>query len=386
MSWLFSYFTGGNGTEQEENSIREPTDADRLRSQQIEGLRVAVPGVREVQRDQRYRIDTAVKGEPLCLDIILPPQFPLTAPEIKTSRLLQHPWVRGQTVCECPSLKSYSVHSNLGEVVSEIIQELNSSNTILLPSPSHTPSSSPSSHTPSSEVAMSSPHSQPVLPSFHQRPPAGSYLPYRFAPVPEPTLPSKSPKTSPRPTRLAPPPPRAARGYTPPPVPVDFPDLNTMSKEELERFLDDKDGPVLVENFVRTLDAVKKVQEDRDVLFQENEDQAHINLGHEPELQNGWTRLQEKSFELMAEKEKYDKLLRDQRTIRDKFVNLSKTASSRLKTLAQEADTESEIIAEDFIEGKMHAVEFIRNFKEKRKLHHLRMSKHEKLQHSSRRH
>ena len=65
---------------------------------------------------------------------------------------------------------------------------------------------------------------------------------------------------------------------------------------------------------------VKKIQADRDLLFQENEDQAReyniptntythmcvcvyvyicthdigINLGHEPELQNGWTRLQEK--------------------------------------------------------------------------------------------
>ena len=70
---------------------------------------------------------------------------------------------------------------------------------------------------------------------------------------------------------------------------------------------------------------VKKIQADRDLLFQENEDQARelslslsnchmpliytltlcvcvcvcvcvfadINLGHEPELQNGWTRLQE---------------------------------------------------------------------------------------------
>ena len=56
------------------------------------------------------------------------------------------------------------------------------------------------------------------------------------------------------------------------------------------------------------------MQADRDLLFQENEDQARklcvghclttrpsllcvcadINLGHEPELQNGWTRLQEK--------------------------------------------------------------------------------------------
>lgn len=171
-----------------------------------------------------------------------------------------------------------------------------------------------------------------------------------------------------------------------PPVPTEFPEIKTMSDEELKRFLDDVEGPVLVENYVRNLDAVKKVQTDRDLLFQENEDQAQINLGHDPELQNGWTRLQEKSFELMGEKERYDKQSREQQNIRDKFVHFSKTASSQLKVLAQEADTESEIIAEEFVEAKMQETEFIRNFKEKRKLHHLRMSKHEKLQYGSRRH
>lgn len=44
MSWLFSYFTGGSGTENGENSILEQTDAERHRNQQIEGLRAAVPG------------------------------------------------------------------------------------------------------------------------------------------------------------------------------------------------------------------------------------------------------------------------------------------------------------------------------------------------------
>ena len=71
-----------------------------------------------------------------------------------------------------------------------------------------------------------------------------------------------------------------------------------------------------------------------------------------------------------------------------KFVNIGKTAASRLKTLAQEAETESEvyednththththtivihlkILVEDFLEDKMKEAEFIRNFKEKRKV------------------
>jgi hypothetical protein len=154
-----------------------------------------------------------------------------------------------------------------------------------------------------------------------------------------------------------------------------------MSNEELEKFLDEKEGSVLVEEYVRNMDAVKKIQADRDLLFQENEDQAHINLGHEPELQNGWTRLQEESFELMAEKERYDRQSREQMEIRDKYLKLNKSVALRLKSLAREAETESEIMAEDFLENRTQkADDFIRTFKEKRKLHYLRISKSEKLE------
>ena len=84
-----------------------------------------------------------------------------------------------------------------------------------------------------------------------------------------------------------------------------------------------------------------------------------------------------------------------------KFVNFSKTASSRLKSLAQEAETDSEvnslnlhcispqisaecefsahscvvcdkqIMADDFLEGKMLETDFLRNFMEKRKVSHV---------------
>ena len=84
-----------------------------------------------------------------------------------------------------------------------------------------------------------------------------------------------------------------------------------------------------------------------------------------------------------------------------KFVNFSKTASSQLKSLAQEAETDSEvnslnlhcispqisaeyefsahscvvcnkqIMTDDFLEGKMLETDFIRNFMEKRKVSHV---------------
>lgn len=75
------------------------------------------------------------------------------------------------------------------------------------------------------------------------------------------------------------------RGYTAPPVPTEFPDIKKLrytasvftvcacvpvllsdlcvclcSDEELNKFLDDKESTVLMEDFVRNLDAVSLVQ------------------------------------------------------------------------------------------------------------------------------
>ncbi len=89
------------------------------------------------------------------------------------------------------------------------------------------------------------------------------------------------------------------------------------SNEELKKLADvtDTAGTVLLTDCVTELDVVrftqcypvsalrgcgvwceqvKKMRVDRDNLIQDNEDQAAINLSHEPELQEGWTALQEK--------------------------------------------------------------------------------------------
>jgi len=56
-----------------------------------------------------------------------------------------------------------------------------------------------------------------------------------------------------------------------------------------------------------------------------------------------------------------------------------KTVTSRLKTLTQDAETESEVVAEDFMDKKMEVAKFSQKHKEQRKLYHLRKIKYEKL-------
>lgn len=89
--------------------------------------------------------------------------------------------------------------------------------------------------------------------------------------------------------------------------------MSICSTEELERYLNEDEGPVLVEQYVTKMDTVstfiipqsptprvlspcqiRKVHSDRDKLFADNEDQAGLNLRCEPDMQEAWTQLQEK--------------------------------------------------------------------------------------------
>jgi hypothetical protein len=55
------------------------------------------------------------------------------------------------------------------------------------------------------------------------------------------------------------------------------------------------------------------------------------------------------------------------------------TALRKLKTLCQDADINSETIAEDFLNEKLESSSFIQKFLQERKLYHLRASKLEAI-------
>lgn len=78
-----------------------------------------------------------------------------------------------------------------------------------------------------------------------------------------------------------------------------------------------------------------------------------------------------------ALKEEHEKKLNEQRQLIERYQQ--RTVMSQLKILVNEADTESEIFAEDFLEDKVPVTDFIQKYKQLRKLHHLRKTKYEKL-------
>lgn len=133
----------------------------------------------------------------------------------------------------------------------------------------------------------------------------------------------------------------------------------------------------MVEEFVVKLDVIKKVQKDRENLFVDNEDLAAINLGHEPEIQDGWTHLQEKFLEMEALREEHEKKLKEQKNLIERYQQ--RNIIAQLKTSVNEADVDSEVYAESFLEGKVPVAEFAQKYKQMRKLHHSRKTKYEKL-------
>lgn len=371
---MFSSLFGRNSSESTEKAP-ETTHGQKQKHKQILTLKDQLPGVVEVKRDELYQYTFKVQRTPITLDISLPARFPLVGPVVSVSPPLHHPWVDSQMVVDgSPLVNNFSVHSNLGRAIQQIVKEL-------------------TEHPPNVVMAQPSYPVQSVAPptSLYSPPPgpgggaAGSvpYSSYTFSSMPQAVIGAGQATPSPevRPRRVAPDPPTSNVSYTVPEMPDMSSDLAAMSKEELDRYLSDVEGPVLLNQLVSNLDAIKKVNEDRETLLEKNELKATVNLQSEPEFQDGWTLLQEKYLELTSLKEGYDKKLREQGQLVERYQ--TKPVASHLKCLAQEADTDSEIVAEDLVDKKIPVAEFIQKYRHQRKLHHLRKVKHEKLSYTS---
>eukprot|EP00731_Ephydatia_muelleri_P030680 Em0022g194a len=207
--------------------LPENTHAERQKNKQIEWLKEELPGVVEVKRDEHYRLPCTIREKSVHLDILLSQRFPLEGPSIKITPNVNHPWVDQQTVTsECPSLRNYSVHSNLGKVVKAVIKDL-----------SETPASD-------SAAAMSS-----------SVPGGGTgFTLYGYGSVPM-SLPAAKPRR---------PPPSLPSGsalsvhYQLPPVPSTFLQIHSLPTEELSKYLGEEEGAVLIDQLILQQDVFKK--------------------------------------------------------------------------------------------------------------------------------
>lgn len=96
-----------------------------IRRRQIDTLKIFNDNVTEVKENSEYRVEFSSDGRNMCLNVILPPDFPNEKPNIFVNPVFPHPWLaeNSNEVMGAPGLVNYTPHADLGRIVQAIIRE-----------------------------------------------------------------------------------------------------------------------------------------------------------------------------------------------------------------------------------------------------------------------
>lgn len=378
MSWLF-------GSSKTSKSQLPPTTAlQQQRMKQVDSLRT-FHSISEVQRDVEYRVTINLGNSTIFLNITLPPQFPNERPVVKVAPQLLHPWVNDQMmVVGCSAINNFYMHSNLGRAVMDIINEFKDHPPQFIGSQtSQTPfTTSPSSFQPLSSYSFAG--YQPRFPPPSSAPPIPPSLSSLNSPLSQYAPPSVSSPvtamshspanaqiTQTTPSRPPPIPPRPSAK-----APSSFAELDSLSLEELK---DLNDKPEVMEVFLTNLESVKKFDVDKEKVMLKNEELARLNLSLQSELETSKDELLKMCERLSDLKQTFAKSSQKQQELTEVLSMAS--IRTQMEIAANDAEEQSEAIADEFLAKQMPLEEFIQKFLEKRKLCHSRRAKEDKLRH-----
>ncbi|XP_059140536.1 vacuolar protein sorting-associated protein 37A-like [Physella acuta] len=156
----------------------------------------------------------------------------------------------------------------------------------------------------------------------------------------------------------------------------EFPALKDMKLFELEELMSDEEK--ITEMVQKSQELIKFTQQ-LEELSSACVHLAKSNLSKKPDIDSLKQSIKEKNIELENLKVEFEKHCEHHMTLSDQYHPLH--IQSNLKVAVMEADEESEIIAEQFLEKEIDVDEFLKKFMEKRTLCHLRRAKEEKLNH-----
>lgn len=363
------------------SSLPQATPLQQQRSKQIETLKQSNQSIREIQRDLEYRLTIACSnGVSISLHLILPTNFPQDKPRVTVSPTVRHPWVDGtsMTVVGASLINNFTVHSDLSRAVREIVNEFQSNPPIPLQSPPPLSSASAVSTTTGAIVngyasasslaglvnppyptmataamgttLVSSSQLTTSQPSSYQ--PLGTFNEHHFA------------------TNHSPSPPPGLF----PPVPSVIPSLRDKTYEELTE-LCKNDGSLYA--CIMEMPDIKCLETNRIKILQQTEDLAKWNIDRKPRLEELMVQLNEKHKELVMLNSNVEQKLSIQAEKSD--ARSPAHLQDKLKIAVMEADEESETIASEFLDGNLPLDQFLKNYKSKRKLSHMRKAQEEKL-------
>ncbi|RUS23074.1 hypothetical protein BC937DRAFT_92737 [Endogone sp. FLAS-F59071] len=314
----------------------QPTTMQQdLKRKQIMSLLNYNNSVKELSKDTQFEVPCALpSGWTIYLIVNLPSTFPDSPPVITVSPAASHAWLDTNVVVGHEKLRPnvWGAHASLGKLVKEIKDEF----VARVPIKNGSSGSGENGST-----AGSSPQ------SYSTKPPP---------PIPSDTSAATSKHQV---------------------VAMECPPIMGMSEEELEELLADDYA------FTRFFDELEQVRNMRIVqeeLRSGNETLANKNLSKEAELkqlQATVTELNDQYQELRSEFD--EKILLQQEALK----RFSRSALlARLRSAVYESDELSESIAQSFLDGKLDHDVFVREFRELRKVYHLRASKVERAERS----
>ncbi|XP_067843069.1 vacuolar protein sorting-associated protein 37A isoform X2 [Heptranchias perlo] len=370
MNWIFPKSgggAGGGGGGGGGGHLPPLTILQQQRQRQIESVKASHSGVVEIQKDVEYRLPFTANNKTINLNILLPPQFPQEKPVVTVFPPVRHHLVDKHTgtVVMSPMITNFTMHADLGKIIQTILNEFWKNPPVLASSSASIP------------YCFSSPAGMAPYP------PQG----YRFiAPFPTqestvPFLPDSVPGPgfdSPRPaapaygliTDLPLPVPTAdsseqlglnGHSYKMPDVPDHFSDLHELGISQLTDLNDNED--LLLGHFMG-LPLLKQICTDKDDLVSYIEELAKKNLQLEPQLEAEREELLNKCDQLTQLKSIFEKKLQRQHELSES-CSIS-ALQARLKVAAHQAEEESDVIAEEFLEGKVEIDDFLSSFMEKR--------------------
>ncbi|KAG2187949.1 hypothetical protein INT44_000699 [Umbelopsis vinacea] len=334
---------GSTGRKSSRSQTPDPLQQQDQLRKQITSLFTYNDHIKELTPEKQYELPFSAGSLDISLLINLPPEFPQDPPIITvTPNDLRHPWMEASVVTWQEKLhaKNWNSQSNLGKILQEIREEF-----IRAP-----PVRSAQSDVVEDDwIAVNSPV------SYSSRPPPPIPRDNNNAQLSQPQSNIHDSLSS----TLA----------------IEANIIKSKSNEELEELLSNESA---FEMFFQQLDQVQEQKTVQEELRRGNELFANKNLSVKDELQQ----LQQEVSALDAEwKEVWQKFQENDQRQQAAFNRFS-TANiiGRLRAAALECDDLSESVAQSFLDGSLDHDTFVKQFRDLRKVYHLRASKVERGQ------
>eukprot|EP00549_Striatella_unipunctata_P025758 CAMPEP_0118677922 /NCGR_PEP_ID=MMETSP0800-20121206/2909_1 /TAXON_ID=210618 ORGANISM="Striatella unipunctata, Strain CCMP2910" /NCGR_SAMPLE_ID=MMETSP0800 /ASSEMBLY_ACC=CAM_ASM_000638 /LENGTH=273 /DNA_ID=CAMNT_0006573675 /DNA_START=316 /DNA_END=1137 /DNA_ORIENTATION=+ len=169
-----------------------------------------------------------------------------------------------------------------------------------------------------------------------------------------------------------------ARDIELPSVPSSFPELETMTRSELQQLFDKSST---FEEYAKNQPVAKTVGDLKSDIVEGNVKMAKENLAKEDGLTSLYASVSSLRQSLKTKIDTFNSL---EKRYSQVFAPPKKQDVIRDLTKAKrEAMTKSDSIADDFVSGSVELEEFLKNFMEHRKIHHVRAAKAERLKYTN---